>query len=516
MIGEIILAALSIVFSATLASAGNMNQVKLKTTLGDVIGERKPVGSGLPMVEVFYGIPYARPPVGARRFRAPLPSDPWCGSPLDGTVRPAACWQLIDTSFDQFAGVNMWNPTTNRSEDCLYLNIWRPDSRTGSGRGKSSNPKHSHRAIMVWIHGGAFLTGSATLEQYEPSQLVIRENVVVVTIGYRLGPLGFLYLGTSAVPGNAGLLDQNMALRWVKDNAVNLGGSPDDITIFGQSAGAISVGLHMFSPLSRNLFKNAIMQSASPLAPFTPMDLTKAKARSLNLATIVSCLNQTQSENVDYDAVLICLQSVDALTLTTVQFFVDSLNWFDLTFAPIVDGTFLTAHPTQLLQDGDVKNTSLIAGVVKDEGIFFGVLSFRELQNFSRQGQLNRSEFNKIMLEIAGKNDCFKTQLIDQYSKSENNSYSDSIDAAIGDSLLKCPIVDFAREYVKLGGKVYMYSFEENFSSNPWPDYMGVPHFYDIEGFFGIPLKCGTNNSNAEKKLAAHMLNWWANFAKTG
>ena len=120
------------------------------------------------------------------------------------------------------------------------------------------------------------------------------------------------------------------------------------------------------------------------------------------------------------------------------------------------------------------------------------------------------------MSEIAGTNDCFKTQLIDQYSKSGTSDYSDTIDAAIGDSLFKCPIVDFAREYVKLGGKVYMYSFEENFSSNPWPDWMGVPHLYDIEGFFGIPLKCGTNNSNAEKKLASHMLNWWANFAKTG
>ena len=492
------------------------NRVTLSTTLGDVVGERKTAGSGLRMVEVFYGIPFAKPPVGTRRFRAPVPAEPWGSSPLDGTMRPEACWQQEDTMFERFQGVDMWNPNTNRSEDCLYLNIWRPDSSsdsfTASGDGEDSG--NSHKTIMVWIFGGGFYAGSATLDVYEASQLAVREDVIVVTIAYRLGPFGFLYLGNGDVPGNAGLLDQSMALKWVKDNALNLGGHPDDITIFGESAGAASVGLHMLSPMSKHLFNNAIMQSTSPLAEWAVMKVDKAKSRALDLGKQVSCLNQT--EDVDDEALLDCLQTVPAADLSLMQWYIGGLKWFSVPFGPVVDGTFLIAHPTQLIKNGDIKITNVILGVNKDEGIYFDLYGFQPLQNLSRNGRLNSAEFNAMMKDIAMGNDTLKNELISHYTKSEGNSYLDIVDASSGDYLFKCSIADFAREYTQLGGSVYTYSFEENFSSNPWPEWMGVPHGYEIEAVFGIPLKPGSNNTAAERNLTSHMMNWWANFAKTG
>ncbi|GFR70188.1 carboxylic ester hydrolase [Elysia marginata] len=518
MKAALLLPALLMFFPTTLASYPH-NRVTLSTSLGDVVGERKSVGTGISMVEVFYGIPYAKPPVGERRFQAPLAAEPWGSSPLDGTVKPNACWQVEDEMFGKFQGVNMWNPNTNMSEDCLYLNIWRPNSiadsfTVGSGDAEDVATGSSHKTIMVWIFGGGFFAGSATLDVYDASQLAVREDVIVVTIAYRLGPLGFLYLGNADVPGNAAMMDQTMALKWIKDNAVNLGGHPDDITIFGESAGAASVGLHLFSPLSRNLFNNAIMQSTSPLADWAVSSQTMAKEKALDLATKVNCLNESQA--VDEDALLACLRDVGAAELALQQWYIDDLGWFAVPFGPVVDGSFLTAQPTQLMRDGDIKLTNVTIGVNRDEGIYFGLYGFPALQNLSRNGQLSTSEFDNIMLEIAKNNETFKTELINEYSDDENNSYLNIVDAASGDGIFKCSVVDFAREYTKLGGSVYMYSFEENFSSNPWPDWMGVPHGYEIEVVFGIPLKPDSNNTLAEKNLTKSMINWWANFAKTG
>ncbi|RUS91770.1 hypothetical protein EGW08_000478, partial [Elysia chlorotica] len=520
MIGAVISWVLLLALSATEASVP-YNRVTLNTNLGDVIGEKKPAGDGLSMVEVYYGIPYAKPPVGERRFREPLPAEHWGSAPLDGTMKPYACWQSVDVAFDRFPGVEMWNANTNRSEDCLYINVWRPDTgaeayTAGSGDGEETRSGNAHKGIMVWIFGGSFNSGSATLDVYEASQLAVRKDVIVVTMGYRVGALGFLYLGNGAVPGNAGLMDQAMALKWVKDNAANLGGHPDDITIFGESAGAASVGLHLMSPLSKHLFKNAIMQSTSPLAYWAVMDSAKAKSRALDLSSKVSCLDDSTSTNIDEEALLSCLQAADPENITNEQWNIDGLSWFDVTFGPVVDGTFLISHPTTLMRNGDIKLTNVILGVNKDEGIYFDIYAFQELGNLDRNGQLNSTEFDNIMLKIAKNNKTLKSEVIDLYASYENNSYLDIVDAASGDYLFKCSVVDFAQEYTKLGGTVYLYSFEENFSSNPWPDWMGVPHGYEIELVFGIPLKDGSNNTQAEKNLTADVMSLWTNFAKTG
>lgn len=239
---------------------------------------------------------------GNLRFRHPRPVDSWQGV-LNATTLPNSCVQIIDTVFGDFPGATMWNPNTPLSEDCLYVNVVVP------------RPRPTNAAVMVWIFGGefqgdqvsripllppsparlhfrlpsppfafarssalvttlereranfgraatstialssfppgGFYSGSATLDVYDHKTLVSEENVILVSMQYRVASLGFLYFGTSDVPGNAGLFDQMFALQWVRDNIDAFGGNPDNVTLFGESAGAVSVSLHLLSPLSR-------------------------------------------------------------------------------------------------------------------------------------------------------------------------------------------------------------------------------------------------------------------------
>ena len=139
----------------------------------------------------------------------------------------------------------------------------------------------------MWIYGGGFASGTSTLTLYDGVLLAARNDVVVVSMQYRVGPLGFLSLGSESAPGNAGLLDQQLALHWVHDHIADFGGNPQHVTIFGESAGAASVGYHLLSPGSDKLFRSAIMQSASPAAPWAFVDLEEAKTRAYKLAELV-------------------------------------------------------------------------------------------------------------------------------------------------------------------------------------------------------------------------------------
>lgn len=194
--------------------------------------------------EVFtwLSIPYAEPPIKQNRFKKPLPVKSW-NNTLNATVWPKSCMQSGNSSF--------------LSEDCLYLNIFvRSDVYMNNVTNK--------QPILIYIHGGGFMVGGSSMDLIEPSTLVAMSNLIVVTINYRLNAFGFMHLSDSEVTGNQGLLDQNMALKWVYENAERFGGDNTKITISGESAGAWSVGYHLFYPNSWPYFRNAIMQSGGP------------------------------------------------------------------------------------------------------------------------------------------------------------------------------------------------------------------------------------------------------------
>ena len=201
-------------------------------------------------VAAFLGIPYAAPPVGELRFRAPRPVEPWPG-PYEAIVHGPDCVQAPYPQGSFYAR----DESREQSEDCLYLNVWT-----------AATAQEDRLPVLVWIHGGALTRGSGSITTYDGARLA-RKGVVVVTINYRLGPFGYLaHPALSAdsergVSGNYGVLDQLAALRWVRDNIASFGGDPARVTVFGESAGSWSVNSLMATPLAEGLFGGAIGQS---------------------------------------------------------------------------------------------------------------------------------------------------------------------------------------------------------------------------------------------------------------
>ncbi|NXF09936.1 SASB hydrolase, partial [Smithornis capensis] len=228
-------------------------QPEVETKYGRVRGYQFKVDMAERSVNVFLGLPFAKPPVGSLRFSEPQPPEPWKGV-RDATSYPPMCLQ------DPAQGQYFSDMITNRkekvplqvSEDCLYLNVYTPIST-----GEQKLP------VFVWIHGGGLVFGAAST--YDGSALAAFENVVVVTIQYRLGVLGYFSTGDKHSRGNWGYLDQVAALQWIQENIIYFGGDPGSVTITGESAGGISVSALVLSPLAKGLFHKAISESGTVL-----------------------------------------------------------------------------------------------------------------------------------------------------------------------------------------------------------------------------------------------------------
>ncbi|XP_041980320.1 juvenile hormone esterase-like [Aricia agestis] len=250
--------------------------VQVKVHEGILEGEVVENEYGKPFCS-FKGIRYAQPPVGDLRFKAPQPAKPWQG------VRSAKEHGPDCYHYDAFT---FPLPPPQGSEDCLYLNVYTPTV-------SPAKPL----PVMVWIHGGGFISGSGSDMLYGP-EFVVRKDVILVTLNYRLEVLGFLCLDTEDIPGNAGMKDQVAALRWIKKNIKSFGGDPNNITIFGESAGGVSVSFHLISPMSKGLFNKAIMQSGT-VACWWP-NTFRPRDRALQLAKQLGCESSDDKEIYEF------------------------------------------------------------------------------------------------------------------------------------------------------------------------------------------------------------------------
>ncbi|CAH2233120.1 jg13984 [Pararge aegeria aegeria] len=295
----------------------------------------------------FQGIPYAQPPVGKLRFKAPLPPQPWEGI-LDATKHGPVCPQTTPT-----------RELLEGDENCLFLNVY-----TRSLKMESKLP------VMVYIHGGGYLSGSGNDDMYGP-KFLLSQNIILVTINYRLEVFGFLCLDTPEVPGNAGLKDQVAAFRWIKNNIDQFGGDPENVTIFGESAGGASVSLHMLSSMSKGLFTRAISQSGVCLNDWAHD--VEGKKRSFRIAKIFG------KETDDMDELLGFLQSVPAKKLVGLNFKVgtedEKYRGLHVRFGPVVEKkfekaeAFLTENPLDLLYSGKFHPIPLLIGYNTGEGL---------------------------------------------------------------------------------------------------------------------------------------------------
>jgi carboxylesterase type B len=483
-----------------LAATGS-SSLTINTTLGTVIGTTATY-QGV-NVSVFYGIPFAKPPVGALRFKPPEAAAPWTGA-RNASDLPNSCWQIPNS---QVTVNGSRNATITFSEDCLYLNLWIPEGTTA--------PK----AVMVWIYGGGFSGGTSTVDLYNGLTLAARKNIIVASFNYRVGPLGFVYCGNPDCPGNVGLLDQVMALKWVKDNAERLGGDPARITIFGESAGAASVGFHLLSTLSRDLYTNAIMMSSSPTVPWGIQVHDDAVKRTQTFAKVLGSPASSLSEAVAY------LKSASPELMVNKQFELNAY-YADLPFAPVVDGTFLTNHPLNLIAEGKVKNTSILIGVVKNEGSLFLIAGLPSIFGNRDPNPVSSSQYDTVVGALLGPlnvttasvKDFAKAHYYDSLPPWSRGSYLESSEAICGDTLFKCPVVNFAQSYSsQVKGQVFMYSFEHRVNSSAFAKWIGVPHAGELEIFFGRPWsEERASYTDEERSLSDEIMSRISNFAKTG
>ncbi|XP_071876609.1 acetylcholinesterase [Bombus fervidus] len=481
----------------------NDDPLVVQTRKGKVKGKTMTATTGKE-VDAWFGIPYAQKPLGALRFRHPRPAERWSGT-LNATTLPNSCVQILDTVFGDFAGATMWNPNTPLSEDCLYVNVVAP------------RPRPTNAAVMVWIFGGGFYSGSATLDVYDHKTLVSEENVILVSMQYRVASLGFLYFGTSDVPGNAGLFDQMMALQWVRDNIAAFGGNPDNVTLFGESAGAVSVSMHLLSPLSRHLFSQAIMQSGSPTAPWAIISREESIMRGIRLAEAVGCPHDRDN----LQEVIDCLLIKDPIELVKNEW--GTLGICEFPFVPVIDGAFLDETPQRSLATSSFKKANIMMGSNTEEGFYFIIYYLTELFriDMAEDVKVSREQFVSAVTELNPYVNQFGRHAIiyeytDWLRPDDPHVNRDALDKIVGDYQFTCNVNEFAGRYADTGNTVYMYYYKHRSANNPWPRWTGVMHADEISYIFGEPLDSSKGYMPEEINLSKRMMRYWANFAKTG
>lgn len=472
------------------------------TSAGDISGKKMNIEGN--DVTAFLGIPYAEPPVGDQRFKKSVRKRSWSGV-YDATKKPPPCMQFRTKDFP-------WIPKNTPSEDCLYLNVWVP------GKMKSFELESRCKPVLLWIYGGGYFSGSTDIDVYDGAVLAAQERVIVVSVNYRVGSFGFLASGTPEASGNMGLYDQYLAMEWVKNNIRNFNGDPDKITLFGQSAGAVSVGAHLVSPLSRNLFKRAIMESGGPYHPLASGNPSVMIYISNLFATAARCANDTVNIFTDPQNVIQCLRTADARQLATIESVM--LEKSPFLFLPIHGDDLLPVDMITAMNNGDFKHTELLLGTNADEGSVFLLYILPDLFKSQLPPKLDKKQAEMVITGFFQNSTNPPPQVVSGfYLKDVGDTDSSAITKAVydsyGDNVISCPTVLFAEKFSK-GGEAFFYQFNHRPSNTKWGKWMGVTHFEEVPFVFGDPIRNSTYYTAEERIFSRAIMRRWATFARTG
>ncbi|XP_077983967.1 acetylcholinesterase-like [Glandiceps talaboti] len=490
---------------------GAMSQPEVETSLGTIRGVSGDFyGTSF---NIFRGIPYAKPPVGRLRFRPPVPVEPW-----QDTLNATEYGDICPQSESAIAASVALLSHTRMSEDCLTLDIYSPD-----------NTDDELLTVMVFFYPGSFATGTTML--YDGSVLAASQNVVVVTVNYRLGALGFLSTMDKYANGNYGLLDQQLAIRWVKANIDGFGGDPDKITLFGRSAGGMSVGFQMLSPSNDGLFKRGIIQSNVPTSYYMAANPVM-RARRLG-----SALNCTKTNN--HRELVSCLRTKtwQEIVGNTPDLSSKHINLHP--FLPVVDGEFVQDSPENLTDKlSNFTKFDLLLGFNSNEGKLYYYLMDIIKANFNASaaaGGLTSTEFQQVVSNYIhpyyeDKVGLLPTAVLNHYTVWKTPS-SDRLRLVnlfrlIGDQFFVSPIVEVALKHTKPpkeDGKTYLYQFSHDGEmlhvESPYPDWLeGGAHGAEIGFVFGAPNSVAVSYlyTDEQRNLSSAVMKYWTNFAKTG
>jgi para-nitrobenzyl esterase len=455
----------------------NAQSASLQVKIASGTLEGKTVGA----VNAFLGIPFAAPPLGDLRWKPPVPAAKWDG------VRKATDFGSHCMQGNVFGDMVFRDPSM--SEDCLYLNVWTP--------AKTSDAK---LPVMVWIYGGGFVAG-ATSEQRQDGSVLALQNVVVVSMNYRLGVFGFFVhpelakeSGRNAA-GNYGLLDQTAALQWVHDNIAAFGGDPGNVTIFGESAGSFSVSAQMASPLAKGLFHKAIGESGAAFSKsglrFEPVAVREEKDSKLASSKLGV---QTLAE----------LRAVPAQKLLDAFFQPGGSDNF--AFGPDVDGYFLPESVPAIFAAGKQNDVPVLAGYNRDEDSFAVVLSSQKPTVESMKATAQK--------EFGARADEF----LRLYPATTDAQAQRSMVDFSSDQFISWSTWRWMEAQSKTGKQpIYRYRFDLALPSDPKGPQLGAYHSAEIEYVFGqLDSKAKMQWRPEDRQLSKEMQEYWANFARSG
>merc|ERR1712002_904905 len=485
--------------------------VSVHTFLGVAKGVKAETESGTPYFK-FKGIPYAQPPVGSLRFQPPQPSGSWGGT-LVATEDGPVCPHKMDY------GENIGSYTGE--EDCLYLNIYTPTLT------RSNNPL-ALKAVMLWIHGGGFSAGSGSEYWYDPVNFM-EKDVVVVTINYRLGPLGFLTFGNDLASGNLGLRDQQLAIQWTRNYIQNFGGDPKKITIFGESAGGMSVHAQVLSPHNQGLLHGAISQSGTMLS--SPID-ERPERTAVKVAERFNC----SSNNLD-EEMLDCLQEIPAQELIEGTALKESevFSGTALSFHPVVDhfssNPFMPIHPLEALKTGAYNKIPFMSGTTKEEGAAVLMMMWESLEQMEENWDTMGPSFLGIGKSWNASEIDDETRMIAQIMKKYytgddfTQENKESLTAMFGDGLFHASDQKTVSLMSEGSSSVFNYLLTYKGSSSvaslftESEEDFGVVHGDDLQYLFKMPpynKNEGIESTEDDKKMVNLMVTYWSNFAKYG
>ena len=448
-----------------------------ETTLGVANGVLTDEG-----VVAFLGLPFAQPPVGELRFKPPVAIDAWDG-PVDASEFGPACPQPAD------AGTGTLYD--DQSEDCLTLNVWTP-----SADGKK-------RPVMVWVHGGGWIYEGTEDPLYSGAHLAARGDVVVVSMEYRLGVFGFSHFDEIPGSGNAGLLDQKLALEWVRDHIEAFGGDPDNVTLFGESAGGMSVTALMAMPGAKGLFHKVIAQSG---AGSTARSVDYATAVSEKLMALAGVAGLSELADLTMDE----LRAAQDLLIED-SFISDSL------FGSVVDGNILPKGPIQAIVDGSAADVPLLTGTTKDETRLW-ILYVPLLADISFDAVVALLPYGERAIPEG------KTiqDVIDLYESNRQGAEPGVITHAAGsDIFFRLPAIRMAEaQLAHQPNNTFLYRFQWHVPAPAVPDEdLGSPHGSELGFMFGSgnePWLDIYGPDPLPQALTEQMMDAWLAFAKTG
>ena len=444
-------------------------------------------GSSEDGLSVYRGIPYAAPPVGDLRFRVARPHPGWDDVLDCEAFRPIAP-QIPNEALDAMIGA----APQKQSEDCLFLNIWTPGTDDAA------------RPVMVWIHGGAFTIGSGSEGLYNGAMLASRGDVVVVTINYRLGALGFLHL-PALEESNCGMRDQVAALGWVRDNIASFGGDPDNITIFGESAGGMSVASLMGSPEAQGLFHKAIPQSgAGHHGIEDPQAVTHGQMFCELLGVDSGDAEALQSAPVD--DILAAQAKLEERMLYVAM---EAGKQPEMPFRPVIDGEFLTAMPIDAVRDGQAAGVAALIGCLDEESKLFAAMVPTEPPN--------EEDAIAVMDGLHGDG----RHLYDIYraareARGEPTTPYEIQTAVSGDELFRVPAQRLLDAQSQHNDQTWCYLFD--WKSPMLDGALGSCHALDIPFVFGTHKVASAfaGEGVAANALAELTMDTWLAFARSG